>query len=231
MQFGLRFGEARRAFRAALSALIVLAVLAGSVGIAADADAARTPKLFGTREIKSDKLGAFPKWTGMLKRYFRVNELPEGDCKARKFNKCHLDQWERFIAALDGRDPKIQIREVNGYMNRAPYITDLRNYGVKDYWATPHQFRIRNGDCEDYAIAKYMSLRALGFNVSKMRVAVVKDLNLRTAHAVLAVYHDGQALILDNQTKSVISSKRIRHYKIYYSINEKNWWLHRSSRR
>ena len=120
-----------------------------------------------------------------------------------------------------------QIIAINGYMNQKRYIIDPRNYGVRDYWATPGQFLARNGDCEDYAIAKYMSLRSLGFKDSQLRIVVLKDMNLGLAHAILAVYHDGRTFVLDNQIKTVVPADKVYHYKPYYSINEKHWWLHR----
>jgi predicted transglutaminase-like cysteine proteinase len=112
-------------------------------------------------------------------------------------------------------------------MNRQRYLTDPRNYGVKDYWATPIQFLKRDGDCEDYAIAKFISLRALGFTNDMLRIVVLQDLNLRIGHAILVVYLDGRALVLDNQVRRVVPAETIRHYQPIYSINEQHWWLHR----
>ena len=85
------------------------------------------------------------------------------------------------------------------------------------------------GDCEDYSIAKFMSLRQLGFSNAELRVVAVKDLNLKIGHAVLAVYLDGKALILDNQIRKVVEAKTIRHYVPVFSINEKFWWRHKNS--
>ena len=56
---------------------------------------------------------------------------------------------------------------------------------------------------------------------------VLKDLNLKIGHAVLAVYLDDKILILDNQIKVVADSRRIAHYRPVYSINEQHWWRHR----
>ena len=74
-----------------------------------------------------------------------------------------------------------------------------------------------------------MSLRTLGFKDSELRVVVLQDLNLGVAHAVLIVYLDGQALLLDNQIGRVIDQAKVRHYRPYYSINEKFWWLHKAA--
>ena len=48
----------------------------------------------------------------------------------------------------------------------------------------------------------------------------------RATHAVLVVYLDGEALILDNQVLQVVPADQIRHYQPYYSLNETSWWLH-----
>lgn len=186
------------------------------------------PRLFGTSEVRSTNLSPFVKWTGMLKRYFKHADLQAGDCSEPGLSKCHLDAWQSFLDGQQGADLMAQIRAVNRQMNEAPYITDIRNWGIDDYWATPLQFLDRDGDCEDYAISKYMSLRALGVPVESMRVAVVQDLNLDTAHAVLVVYVGGKGYVLDNQIEQVVSQAEIYHYRPYYTVNENAWWLHRS---
>jgi len=188
------------------------------------------PQLFGTDEIRSDNLRPFPKWTGVLDRYFKERDLPEGTCDSKKFNRCHLREWKAFLAEAESQPRRRQVELINKRMNGFPYITDLRNYGVDDYWATPKQFLYRDGDCEDYAIAKYMSLRAIGFTPDELRVVVLQDKNLRVAHAVLVVYLDDEGLVLDNQIKQVVNQTKIHHYSPYYSINENAWWLHKKLR-
>ena len=96
------------------------------------------------------------------------------------------------------------------------------------YWASPGEFFRRHGDCEDYAIAKFLSLRALGFDDAAMRIVVLQDLNLGIAHAVLAVELGGETLILDNQVADVVPARAIRHYRPIYAVNETHWWLYRS---
>ncbi len=123
--------------------------------------------------------------------------------------------------------PLAQLKRVNGFMNRHRYIIDPINWGVKDYWATPGQFFRKHGDCEDYAIAKYLSLKMLGWDTGKMRIVVLRDLNLKIAHAVLLVRLNDSYMLLDNQIAIVVDSKRIRHYRPIYSVNEKSWWRHR----
>lgn len=185
------------------------------------------PGIFGTRTTQSPNITMFPKWGGALSRYFNEQKLADAPCTSSLFNACHLKEWKEFLQSIGGQDKRSQVSAVNTYMNRQRYLTDPRNYGVKDYWATPGQFFKRNGDCEDYAIAKFMSLRALGFTNRDMRIVVLQDLNLRIGHAILVVHLNGEALVLDNQVRSVVRAEAIRHYRPIYSINEHNWWLHR----
>ena len=211
-----------------LAVLIAATVVVAVSGAMSDVEAAsKAGKLFGTKEIRNKNLKPFPKWTGMLKRYFKAGALGEGDCTSATFNTCHLAEWQAFLNSLEGKKTVKKVKAINNYLNGLKYITDSRNWGVDDYWATPSQFKSQNGDCEDYAIAKYMSLRAIGFPLDKMRIVVVQDENLGVAHGILAVYIKNKPYILDKQIKQILPSKKIHHYKPFFSLNEKSWWLHR----
>ena len=185
------------------------------------------PALFGSREVRSANLGPFQKWTWMLARQVEERGAYDGPCTTRRFNRCHLAEWRQLLGDIAVLEPLAQLEAVNAFMNRAPYITDPVNYGVPDYWVTPLQFLTKDGDCEDYAIAKFVSLRQLGFRSDQMRVVVVDDLNLRIPHAILVVYVAGRAYVLDNQISRVVPAEVINHYRPIYSINEQAWWLHR----
>ena len=188
-----------------------------------------TKGLFGSQEVRSDRLVAFRKWTEMLKRntdHMRGLHL-KGPCRVTISFKCPEDEWKSYLGDLHNQDDLEKIKAINSYMNRAPYITDPRNWGVKDYWATLKEFFLKDGDCEDYAIAKYFSLKALGIAPEQMRIAVVEDMNLKSPHAVLVVNLKGQNWILDNQIPTVVKENAVYHYRPIYSINETAWWLHR----
>jgi len=184
------------------------------------------PQLFGTREAFSADNRAFGKWRDAMHRA-AIETAPEATC-ARSGETCRLAQWRGFIDSLRGRDPRFQIEAVNREMNRRSHTRDSRNWGVDDYWASPLEFLAKSGDCEDYAIAKYVSLLALGWDDGDLRLVVLKDRRLGQMHAVLVVYLDDQALVLDNQFARVVSANSIHHYTPLYSINQTGWWLHRS---
>jgi predicted transglutaminase-like cysteine proteinase len=185
------------------------------------------PSYFASTEVRRDNIRLFTKWTGMLKR-FDEEKIIVRNCKPKTGVECPYDTWDVFIDKLGKQSVRKQIEVVNRHMNEARYIIDPINWGVEDYWATPGQFFFKEGDCEDYAIVKYMTLRRLGFDKDKMRIVVLQDLNLAIAHAVLVVQYKGQNLVLDNQISGVVKASSIHHYKPFYSINETAWWLHRT---
>lgn len=211
-----------------LSGLSVIAVALSLVSVAAPAEVrAAGYNLFGTNEIRSKNIAKFNKWTNALKRYEAEKPKELNVCQPSPSEKCHTARWRIFLKKIAGRKPAEQMELVNQYLNKWLYVLDPVNYGKKDYWATPRQFMYRNGDCEDYAISKYVSLLHLGFDKEDMRIVVLRDLNLKIPHAVLVVYRDGVAYILDNQIGKVIEANRVTHYQPIFSINETAWWLHR----
>lgn len=185
------------------------------------------PSFFNSTETISTNLKPFNKWTDAVARFSKEEaEKIKGDCKSTKLNKCHYKEWMGFLESLKDKDDMTRLNEVNRVMNKAAYIIDKANWGVEDYWATPNEFLERFGDCEDYAIAKYISLKHLGFKVEQLRVAAVKDMNLKVGHAVLIVYLNSKIYLLDNQIKQVVEAGSVYHYSPVYSINENNWWRH-----
>ncbi len=222
-------GRLRRALGvpALAAALALPLVLGGTAAAVAPSVVDGGADVFGSRTIRSDNLAPFPKWRGALERYFEEKQGLRGPCRIGVFSRCEVEEWQTFLTSLAGLPPERQMREVHAFHNRARYILDIVNWGVEDYWATPFEFLRKDGDCEDYAIAKFMSLRALGFPNERMRIVVVRDLNLRVAHAVLVVELGGVKYVLDNQIRDAVPETVIRHYQPIYSVNETHWWLHR----
>lgn len=210
----------RRAFIAGLAAALATRGTAPRI-----ANAQSYPPLFGTREVRNANIAPFTKWTSMLERQ-RPEPPHYGDACRPRNGRCYVQEWRALMSQVRGQDPMRQMQAVNQWMNRIRYVEDIVNYGMVDYWATPLEFLARDGDCEDFAIAKYISLRELGFAQSGMRILVLNDLNLRIPHAILIVYLNGRAYVLDNQIAQVVPTEVIRHYQPIFSINEEAWWLH-----
>lgn len=181
--------------------------------------------LFGYRETQRENLQIFPQWLAVLERHIQSNS-PQGKCETQKLDSCHIKKWRNYLDGIQNLSNSEKIKRVNEFANRQQYILDIENYGVLDYWATPAQFMYNNGDCEDYAITKMLSLKYLGFSEDSMRLVVLQDTNLRIPHAVLAVYDNGHAFIMDNQIEEVVSHKNIVHYVPIYAVSENKWWMY-----
>lgn len=190
----------------------------------AGADAQASRLFDATSEKESTDISAFTKWTKTLDRQPAHLEKLQAQCVGKK--TCKKSDWEAALASFAGQSRKQQIRSVNRYINKTPYVQDIVNWGMEDYWETLFEFFTRNGDCEDYAMAKYFSLKQMGFDPKNLRIVILNDNNLRVLHAVLAVYEGDKVYILDNQIKTVLEDQRIHHYKPIYSINEYAWWRH-----
>ena len=163
----------------------------------------------------------------MVSRFEAEEKTPDSECGKSRFTPCSAQEWSTLLDSLADKPFKEQLEAVNTWSNSHPYIEDIVNWGVDDYWETPFEFIEVYGDCEDYAISKYYSLRALGVAADKMRIIIVQDLNLGgVIHAVLGIYNGGELLILDNQSVYVMPALKIYHYRPIFGINEDAWWAY-----
>lgn len=216
---------------AAAAALFALVLVAACLSTPALARSPATIDIadYATRRYPTMK-GIFPLWLGSVRRYHEEEHHTGGACLSRNFDRCHYKKWQFVLGNLKGRPPLEVLRGVNAFMNNYRYIKDLINWHVVDYWATPGQFLGKNGDCEDYAIAKYFSLRALGWPAEALRIVVVDNLNARVAHAILSVRLDKQLYILDNIVRQVRPSSKVYHYRPIYGLNETAAWRYKPMR-
>ncbi len=222
---GCRAATIGAAGRATVMAVVGMAVLALSLSTAAMPAHAG---LFGSQETeRSGARRTFGKWDDVLKRYATEQTVVPPPCRGPGYDSCHYPDWVAFIESARALDPIAQLQAVARFFDDARYIEDNANWGVEDYWATPGQFMDRDGDCEDFAIAKYATLILLGWPESSLRVAYVTDMNLNIGHVVLAAEVEGRTLILDNQARNqLVPQERIRHYKPTYSLSGDQWWRH-----
>lgn len=147
-----------------------------------------------------------------------------------------LNDWRNELAkhAAKQRAPAPSAGEItrdlddfNWYWNNVRYYSDAKHWGVLDYWATPVEtLASEGGDCEDYAIGKYFSLKALGVPVQNLRITYVRALRWNEAHMVLAYYPtvDADPYILDNLNKSVERASDRSDLVPVYSFNDDDLW-------
>ncbi len=204
--------------------LFVLTLIAGGMTLSqARADSPPKIQLFGTVEFKRP-LNSLPAWLKLLDRNRDAPIFVAG----MLFKKSVT--WETFKQKTAGKSELDLIKFVNSFWNTFPYKEDIINWGVEDYWAIPNEFLKKSGDCEDYAIIKYFTLKELGIPTARMRIVVLRDSIRNLAHAVLAVYIGNDVYILDNLSNTALSHKRLTHYVPQYSINENNRWAHLKGR-
>lgn len=181
-------------------------------------------QLFGTVEFKRP-LSTLPGWLDLLKR----NGMDPVFIPGKAFKKGVT--WESFKSKAPQGNKMELLRYVNSFWNTWPYVEDIVNWKQEDYWAIPAEFLKKSGDCEDYSIIKYFTLKELGIAPESMRIVVVRDTIRNFAHAVLAVYVNGDAFILDNLSNSVLSHTKLRQYSPQYSVNESGRWAHMKGRK
>jgi predicted transglutaminase-like cysteine proteinase len=137
--------------------------------------------------------------------------------------------WLKLQEVQASTSEKEQVQTVNAYFNRIPRVSDREVWGRSDYWATVKEFLTRaQGDCEDFAIAKYTTLRKLGISDQKLRLAYGKVLNARGGiepHMVLLyVTANGDIMVLDNVNLDIQSLAKRNDLILQYAFNSRWLW-------
>jgi predicted transglutaminase-like cysteine proteinase len=182
-------------------------------------------RLFNTVEFRSP-INKLPKWERVRDSEIKRPTFIPGGLDLNVKNANVIQRWSALRDQVKDASIAVQVREVNKCFNQWPYKTDMNVWGLEDYWATPREFIEKSGDCEDYAISKYYALRDLGVPADRLRIAAVKDTIRNMGHAVLIVYMNDDAYILDNLTNLVLSHKKLTHYAPQYTVNEEFLWRH-----
>lgn len=162
---------------------------------------------------------------------FSQKKLKSVENKYGEKAKKRVELWDKVIQNAKDKDVLNKLKDVNDFFNKLKYKTDPRHWKKKDYWASPFEFLGTGaGDCEDYAIAKYYTLRKLGIPEKKLRITYVKLLRARTkyqqAHMVLTYYHkpNSTPIVLDNINKKLKLATKRKDLRPVYSFNANGLW-------
>lgn len=142
--------------------------------------------------------------------------------------RLRLEGWNDLMRDARAYPVEARIESVNRFFNQIPYMDDIVHWGTEDYWATPVEMLTTYGaDCEDYSIAKYLTLRALGVEDDQLRITYVKAVEYDQAHMVLTYYETPQSdpLILDNLVPEIQPASARVDLKPVYSFNGEGLWL------
>lgn len=145
-----------------------------------------------------------------------------------------VERWQRLM--IDSKANKNftdaeHMSAANDFFNMVAWVTDLEHWGQEDYWATPIEtLATYGGDCEDFSIGKYFSLKDVGVHTDSLRITYVKSLEYNQPHMVLAYYSspDAEPLILDNINKTILPASQRQDLMPIYSFNGDSLWLAKS---
>lgn len=195
---------------------------------------AESPDSSGTATVQADEpfgLSTSPvttgpvydKWQALARQLDdeRVQiALCDGDRK-----HCVSNAALRFLAIVDGGRARHGLARV-GEINRAINLTirpmsDLAQYGQIDYWAPPLiSFRHLAGDCEDYAIAKFVALWEAGVPAADLRIVIMRNIFYGEDHAVAAAKLNGHWLMLDNLHMAMVEDRHVRNFRPMFVIDQ-----------
>ena len=142
-----------------------------------------------------------------------------------------LISWRNLINHNQSSNNEEKLQLVNDFFNSLEFANDIDHWGKEDYWATPLQMLASNGgDCEDFAIAKYFTLREMGIPAEQLRLTYVKALRLNQAHMVLTYFTTAEAdpLVLDNLVGEISPASEREDLLPVYSFNGNGLWLAKS---
>jgi predicted transglutaminase-like cysteine proteinase len=138
---------------------------------------------------------------------------------------CASDAALALLAIVDlgrAREGRARLGEINRAINLSiRAMSDLAQYGEMDVWASPLATFYRHaGDCEDYAIAKFMALREAGVPAEDLRIVIIRDIFHDEDHAVTAAKLDGHWLMLDNRRMAMVEDTYVRNYRPLFVMDE-----------
>lgn len=163
---------------------------------------------------------------------------PERIVKAAAVRGALAEQAARELrAAMDaamGSDEPSRVAAVNDFYNhRLRYRDDIDAWGEIDYWASPLEaLQQGSGDCEDFALAKYFTLVAMGLPPERLRLVYVRVVmgaaegKAVQPHMVLAYYPHPQddPLVLDNLVPQLHQAGDRTDLTPVFSFNADGLW-------
>jgi predicted transglutaminase-like cysteine proteinase len=144
-------------------------------------------------------------------------------------DRCNAAE-RRFVTLVKeaaGRQGRARIEFVNERINgEIHYTSDKKQWGTDDVWSLPvdtskaGSLNTKEGDCEDYALAKYVALHQAGVPDAALRMVLVHDAVVDQDHAVLAVRDDNKWLILDNRWNQPVEDKELTRFKPLFIVEK-----------
>jgi predicted transglutaminase-like cysteine proteinase len=177
---------------------------------------------FGLSTATVTKGPVLEKWLN-LEREVDEERLLLRTCEENRAS-CQSQAALQFLAIVDsGRilEGRARLGEINRAINlKLKPMSDLALYGVEDVWSSPlATLAIGAGDCEDYAIAKFVALQEAGVSADDLRIVILRDDVREEDHAVVAARLDGNWLMLDNRHMVMVEDQQVRRYRPVFLVD------------
>lgn len=140
-----------------------------------------------------------------------------------------FNTWQSLVLSNKSAPDSERLKRTNDFFNRGiTFGEDAVVWGQEDYWATPLESLGKgSGDCEDFVIAKYFTLKEMGVESGKLRLIYVRaktgstDSTALQAHMVLAYYArpEAEPLVLDNLIADIRPASRRPDLVPVFSFN------------
>jgi predicted transglutaminase-like cysteine proteinase len=178
---------------------------------------------FGLFTFRAPENGLWRKWRGLESDLAKEQSVLEQCRDSAAGCPSQAAQFLRLIGAVKSRSGRDRLDEANRAVNQAiRYVSDFAQHGEADRWTAPlATFATGKGDCEDYAIAKYIALSEAGFPREDLRLVLGRDRTIRQDHAVLAARLDGHWLILDSRRSELIDDGELGNFTPMFAINDR----------
>jgi len=219
-----------RTWRALVLACSV-AWLAPAADLAAAAlDQSGRPELAGRSSEPFGLSASTLSWGGLRDKWLAVERKLDDErvqlaiCDGDR-DRCVSPAALQLLAIVDNaraREGRARLGEINRAVNLAIRpMSDLAQYGKMDVWSSPLvTFAHGAGDCEDYAIAKFVALRLAGMSPDDLRIVVMRDTIRGGDHAVAAARLDGRWLMLDNRRMAMVEDAYLRNVRPLFVIDQ-----------
>lgn len=142
--------------------------------------------------------------------------------------RTRLLAWQNLVQSENSLKELAKLEKVNDFFNQFAFVSDAVHWQKKDYWATPIEFLAsKGGDCEDFALAKYFTLKKLGIEEAKLNMTYVKAWQLNQAHMVVTYYETpaSEPLVLDNLVKKIEPASKRTDLLPVFSFNGSSLWI------
>ncbi|MCP3952193.1 MAG: transglutaminase [Desulfobacterales bacterium] len=136
-----------------------------------------------------------------------------------------LEMMEKTLASPEANI----LGTVNQFFNQLEYSPDMVTWKKKDYWASRLEFLGQGrGDCEDYAVAKFLTMMQLGVPAQKLFLTYVKAVGYPDAAHMVVTYFQKPGsvpLVLDNYNKKILPATQRRDLIPVYSFTANDLYL------